>query len=128
MQNAIKFTFPDGIIEIQAEEKNKKMYLTITDPGLGIPEDVLATLFQPSKESTRLGTAQEQGTGIGLSLVKDLVEANGGQIYITSQQGTVCTLIFPMMEWQKKRVWKSNFHTLFKISLFIYRLIYIWRS
>ena len=98
MQNAIKFTFPDGIIEIQAEEKNKKMYLTITDPGLGIPEDVLATLFQPSKESKRLGTAQEQGTGIGLVLVKDLVEANDGQISITSQQGTVCTLIFPMME------------------------------
>ena len=67
------------------------------DTGMGVAEDKLNNLFKLEKGPSRLGTAQKKVTGLMLVLVKELVEANGGSIDITSHPdvGTFFLLRFP---------------------------------
>lgn len=96
LQNALKFTRAEGSIRFGYAQENGKHTLTIEDTGIGMNQDLLAYLFRLDKSSSRLGTAQEQGTGLGLVLVKELVTLNHGQIHVVSEpdKGTTFTLTF----------------------------------
>jgi signal transduction histidine kinase len=85
LQNAIKFTQAGGEIRLKSFEKGEISYLEIKDSGVGISQDRLGKLFEINKESSQQGTGQEQGTGLGLVLVKELVDANQGTIEVTSE-------------------------------------------
>jgi len=61
--------------------------ITVEDNGIGIPEDSLAELFELGNELKRRGTEQETGTGLGLILVKEMLEASGGHIQVQSTEG-----------------------------------------
>lgn len=98
LDNAIKFTPPKGTINLSAIKKDNHIHISIQDNGLGINEDKLSQIFSISKEKIRPGTAGEKGSGIGLSLVKSLVEINHGHIQVSSKlgAGTTFRVIFPI--------------------------------
>jgi two-component system, sensor histidine kinase and response regulator len=86
LTNAIKFSHPDSAIEINASIADKKVSVSFRDNGIGIPDGILKDLFDLDKATSRAGTQDESGTGWGMPLVKNFVEAYGGKITITSSE------------------------------------------
>jgi len=92
--NAIKFTQYGGEVKISAKEKGDLIAISIADNGVGIPAQNLTRLFKLDSMLTTTGTNNEQGSGMGLLLVKDFVEVQGGSIEIESEVGTGTTVTF----------------------------------
>lgn len=92
--NGIKFT-SDGSVEVSCLEKGKEIEVRVKDTGVGIPEDLLTNLFNLEFYSTS-GTLHEEGTGIGLLLVKEFVERNGGTVSVESEVGVGTSFIFTL--------------------------------
>ena len=100
ISNAIKFTKANGEIKISAANKGEYVELKIADNGIGLTEEELNKLFSPKKKLGR-GTEGEVGTGLGLLLVKELVELNGGEIKNVKSKkgkGTEFTILLPARE------------------------------
>jgi len=87
VSNAIKFTNNDGVININAEQTQSNITISVTDNGIGIASDNLVKLFDISDVLTTKGTAGETGTGLGLLLCKEFVEKHGGKIWVESEVG-----------------------------------------
>ena len=84
VSNAIKFTPSDGkgVISISAVKTgNGLVQITVADNGLGMPDEILSTLFSSNHILSTSGTDGETGTGLGLSMVKTMVEEMGGKIW-----------------------------------------------
>lgn len=101
LSNSIKFTPEGKKISIYSNRFNKDFVeLIIKDEGVGIPEEHRSKLFNLDNLFTQKGTKGEKGSGVGLSLVKEIVEKHGGQIWFYSKEneGTEFHLTFPSME------------------------------
>ncbi len=101
LSNSIKFTPEGGKIHIYSNRFNKDFIeIVIKDEGVGIPEENKAKLFNLDNLFTRRGTKGEKGTGIGLSLVKEIIEKHGGQIWFYSKEneGTEFHFTIPSVE------------------------------
>src|SRR5690606_2503602 len=83
--NAIKFTQSGGNIVVSVEEKTEMVLVSVSDNGVGIPENKLNMLFQIDKTYSTTGTHNEKGTGLGLILCKEFVDKNGGEIWAESK-------------------------------------------
>ncbi len=96
LQNAIKFTHSGGQVTVSYTETEGSHQLIVTDTGIGIPPEQLNALFQLQDKVSQAGTANEPGTGLGLVLVRELTEANGGQVRVESvpSKGSTFTLTF----------------------------------
>jgi signal transduction histidine kinase/TPR repeat protein len=86
ISNAVKFTHPNGHIEISIAQTDKTVTVQITDDGVGMDDTVKSKLFS-NTQTSNYGTIGEKGTGFGLFLCKDFVDMNGGEISVTSQLG-----------------------------------------
>lgn len=97
IQNAIKFTPRGGTLSIRTTFEGENVLLSVTDTGKGMDESTLKNLREGMIVKSHLGTAGEIGTGLGLSLVKELITQNHGQMHIDSKkgEGTTVTLILP---------------------------------
>lgn len=101
LSNAIKFTLPGRSVRVRISKKivNRKckVAITVKDEGIGIPEDKQAVIFEKFGQVDSLLSRQSEGTGIGLSLVKMMVELMGGQISLESVEGkgSTFTVILP---------------------------------
>ncbi|MCB1191780.1 MAG: hybrid sensor histidine kinase/response regulator [Leptospiraceae bacterium] len=85
LTNAIKFSYPKGRIEISAETlPNQKVQLIFQDHGIGMPQELLEIIFDPTKKTNRPGTNQEKGTGFGMPLVAKFVQSYNGRISVES--------------------------------------------
>ena len=94
--NAIKFSRRGSIIRVGLTHSNECAIVSVQDQGQGIPAGDLSKLFKPfSKTSTR-ATEGEQSTGLGLSIVRRIVEAHGGHIWVESEVGTGSTFFFSL--------------------------------
>lgn len=82
--NALKFTPRHGRIEIFSQHHDRYTSIHVKDTGIGIAPNDLENIFCIDKNVSRDGTDGEKGTGFGLSLCKDLVNKNAGEIYVTS--------------------------------------------
>lgn len=87
LSNAIKFTPTDGYIFVSIYEKNDKIVISVKDTGIGIPEDIQKHVFDRFFQMEGDIQKNKQGSGIGLSLVKSLVEMHGGSISLISKEG-----------------------------------------
>lgn len=87
LSNAIKFTASGGIIEVNIYNEEDKVIISIKDNGVGIPEDKLLTIFERFSQVDNTLRRKSEGSGIGLSLVKYLVELQGGKITVKSEVG-----------------------------------------
>jgi len=94
LSNAIKFTPERGRIIISAEENAEHVKVSIKDSGVGIKKEIMDNLFQSGSYYTSFGTNGEKGSGIGLVLVKDFVERNGGTLFAESLPGNGSSFIF----------------------------------
>jgi PAS domain S-box-containing protein len=108
VSNAIKFSNSYGTVTVEAykvdspkpgvESADNRTWLKIDviDNGVGIPDDVLPQLFKLDGQVSMVGTANEPGTGLGLILCKEMVEKNGGKIWVTSEPGRGSTFSFTL--------------------------------
>ncbi len=87
IDNAIKFTKDKGRIELSAQTSANEVIIAVKDNGLGIREDVAKKLFCADDVSPGLGTSNEVGTGLGLTLCREFVEIHGGRIWVESTEG-----------------------------------------
>lgn len=84
LSNAIKFTARNGYVTVTAAREHHEVHITVRDSGVGIEPEVLSRLFDIAQLSSRPGTSGEPGSGLGLLLCKELVERQGGHLWVES--------------------------------------------
>ncbi len=96
--NAIKFTEAGGVITLDADRVDTVLRLAVSDTGVGIPSDKLARIGEPFMQVQNSLARNYEGTGLGLSLVKGLVDLHGGSFRIESREGegTTVTIELPI--------------------------------
>jgi ligand-binding sensor domain-containing protein/signal transduction histidine kinase len=87
LMNALKFTHERGEITITSEKQNGNVVVAVNDNGVGMTPEELDKLFNKDTHYSKMGTANEAGTGIGLLLCKEFVELDGGRIWAESKIG-----------------------------------------
>lgn len=106
ISNAIKFTSKGGLIKIFSENyiENGKEFvkIAISDSGIGIPYEHQDKILRLDYVITSLGTEGEHGTGLGLTIAKELVELNGGKLWFESQPGIGSTFFFVLPKKEEK--------------------------
>jgi len=94
IDNALKFTFDNGKVDINAVEDEDKIIVSITDTGVGIEDDDKDKIFKLDSYYTTKGTEYEKGSGLGLILSKEFVEKNEGEIWFESKTDIGSTFYF----------------------------------
>ena len=87
LSNSIKFTNPGGSITVSVIDKQEGVSISVKDTGIGIPQDKLDIIFDRFRQVDSSLSRNHEGSGIGLSLVKTLVETHKGKIFVTSKPG-----------------------------------------
>ncbi len=87
LSNAIKFTPRGGSIHVETYRTDDRVWLSITDTGIGIDETQRDKVFERFVQVDGSSSREFSGTGLGLSLVKDLVELHGGEVHLKSELG-----------------------------------------
>ena len=94
LSNSLKFTEAKGKIIITCQKDGQKVKLSISDNGIGIPEDKLKVILNRKEHFTTIGTRHEQGTGLGLGLAFKFINQTGGSFNIKSEPGKGTTVSF----------------------------------
>lgn len=116
LSNAIKFTPDKGSIQIQIKQSKQEsgyfIFLEVKDSGVGIKESQLDKIFDRFYQVDGSSTRIQQGTGIGLSLVKELVELQGGKLEVFSQvnKGTTFQIYVPILSAEQVSTTKEKPH------------------
>jgi signal transduction histidine kinase len=88
VDNAVKYTPVGGKVTVTITRRDpEQVLITVTDTGEGIPAEAVAKLFEPFYQASRQPGTRAKGLGLGLSIVKTLVELHGGTISVTSEVG-----------------------------------------
>jgi len=96
ISNAIKFTPAQGRITITSRKIDKMIRVDVSDTGCGIPEEAQEAIFEEFFRVDNAINQEVKGTGLGLSLVKHIVEAHGGKIWVKSKPGAGTTFSFTL--------------------------------
>ena len=98
LSNAFKFTPEGGKIEVTLSKENKYLNAIISDTGIGIPKEKMSKIFDRFYQVDGSHTREQEGTGIGLALTKELVELHKGKIEVESEEskGTIVTVSIPL--------------------------------
>ena len=100
LSNALKFTPKDGRVEIRLQRVNSHAEITVSDTGLGISSEFLPFVFDRFRQQDSTTTRSYGGLGLGLAIVRQLVELHGGTVTVVSPgigQGTTFTVTLPAM-------------------------------
>lgn len=89
--NAIKYSEPNTTVTVTVTDGEDEVRIAVSDQGQGIPAGELSRLFQPFSTTSVKATAGEKSTGLGLTIAKRVIEANGGRIAVQSTQGSGST-------------------------------------
>ena len=99
--NAIKFTHSGGEIRIITKESDGGVEVTVSDTGIGISEEDMGKLFRIDTQHTTMGTERESGTGLGLTICKELLEKQGGKIWVKSVVGKGSSFTFTLQKYNE---------------------------
>ena len=103
LDNGIKFTPASGRVILRVEHKSDELIsISVTDTGIGIPPEKMSELFQPFHQLDGAATRQHGGTGLGLLLVRQIIEAHGSMIEVKSTEGRGTTVKFPLLATRSK--------------------------
>ena len=108
--NAIKFSPEGSTIKIECRKSANKVLVTISDAGMGIPEEIQNKIFDPFTSARRTGTQGEKPFGLGLYISKQIIEAHEGKIWLESEvgKGTTFFVELPVEEDELKKSPESN--------------------
>jgi len=87
ISNAVKFTFKDGRVCIEAKKTEESVEISVSDTGVGMKPDTIRNLFKIETSFSTRGTGNEKGTGLGLLLCKEFVQKHNGSIKVESEPG-----------------------------------------
>jgi len=96
ISNAIKFSFGNTHVEINVGLKNNEVIVSVKDQGQGIPSNDIHRVFLPFARTSVSSTNGEKSTGLGLTIAKRIVEAHGGNIWLSSEVGKGTTFFFSL--------------------------------
>jgi len=94
VDNAIKFSYENSLIKIGARKKGNLVEITVVDTGIGIRPEDQNKIFKPFSQVDSFSSKKFQGTGLGLSLVKQIVHLHGGYVWFRSSPGEGSTFAF----------------------------------
>ncbi len=94
IENAIKFTPDGGAIQVRTVKDNEFIAISVSDNGIGIPQERIDEIFEPFHQLDGSSTRKYGGTGLGLALVKKIIEAHGSMVRVTSKPGQGSTFEF----------------------------------
>ena len=98
IDNAIKFTSTGGSVTVNVKREGENLVLvSVTDTGIGIAGNRLSEIFEPFHQLDGSSTRRYGGTGLGLSLVRQIVEAHGSMVDVLSVEGRGTTFKFPLL-------------------------------
>lgn len=100
LSNAVKFTPEGGQIQIQLTRRDAKVALIVSDTGIGIDPEFLPYVFDRFRQADSSSTRMQGGLGLGLAIVRHLVELHGGTVQAESlgkEQGAIFTIQFPLL-------------------------------
>lgn len=98
LSNAVKFTPPGGNISVTLHDDGEQIIISVKDSGIGIPPDKLNSIFERFVQVDSSLAKSNEGSGIGLSLVKSIIEAHGGRITAHSVEGSGSEFIVELPE------------------------------
>jgi signal transduction histidine kinase len=102
LDNAIKFTPSGGSVIVKlSEEGGNLIHVAVADTGIGIPAGRMKEIFEPFHQLDGSSTRHYGGTGLGLSLVRQIVEAHGSLLDVQSVEGKGSTFRFPLLAVQE---------------------------
>jgi signal transduction histidine kinase/ActR/RegA family two-component response regulator len=95
LTNAVKFTPDGGRVTVAARQVGQELHVTVTDTGIGVPPEDQQRIFESFQQGRR-GVPKEEGTGLGLTLSRRIVELSGGRMWLTSEVGVGSTFGFAL--------------------------------
>ncbi len=100
MGNAVKFTEKGSVCLVLERGEGDRLRVTVRDTGIGIPQDQLGRIFQRFYQTDLSLARRYGGTGLGLTITREIVELMGGEIQVASEvgQGSVFTMLLPLRE------------------------------
>ncbi|MCA1643971.1 MAG: HAMP domain-containing histidine kinase, partial [Chloroflexi bacterium] len=96
LSNAVKFTPIGGQISVNAQVDSRGAVIAIQDSGIGIRPEDETLIFEPFRQAQTDGSIQREGTGLGLPLVRELVELHGGHVWLRSAPGAGSCFTFTL--------------------------------
>jgi PAS domain S-box-containing protein len=111
LSNAVKFTPKGGRVQVRLERVNSHIAIVVTDTGIGIRPDFLPLVFERFRQADAGPTRKTGGLGLGLAIVRHLVEMHGGTVHADSageDQGATFTVRLPVMSVQPERMPKRE--------------------
>lgn len=119
LSNAIKFTHSAGKVQVRLERAGTNAQLKISDTGMGIPLDVLPYIFDRFRQADSSSTRSYGGLGLGLAIVRHLVELHGGTVCAESlgeEQGATFTVLLPLVAEDNKNSQPSDLEDNYAIA------------
>ena len=98
LENAIKYNKPSGSVKVALDLEEEQCVITIADTGIGIPQDELDKVFERFYRVDKSHSQKMGGSGLGLSIVRQSIEMQGGSVHVESQEGTgtIVTIKVPL--------------------------------
>lgn len=98
--NAVKYTPSGGSVSVRARREGDEIQIEVVDTGIGIPEDAMPRLFEEFYRAPNAKAMDAVGTGLGLTIVEELVDRYDGRIEVESEvgEGSTFTVAFPVLE------------------------------
>ena len=100
VENGIKYNVPNGSLTVIVDRQDDNAMISVRDTGVGIPEDSVGHVFERFFRVDKARSRKSGGSGLGLSIVRNMVERNGGKIHVESVvgQGSTFTVQFPAFD------------------------------
>ena len=105
IDNAIKFTEQGGRIKIEVKTLENKIRVGVIDTGIGIAKSDIPRLFNKFEQVSKIAGAERKGMGLGLFIVKELVEKHGGQVWVESKLGVGSKFYFTLPRFYPAQLW-----------------------
>lgn len=96
LSNAVKFSPENGLIEVEVGRRGKMLRVEVKDRGIGISKENMEKLFKPFCQLDSFYSKKYSGTGLGLALVKKIVQLHGGYVWVKSEDGKGSTFGFSL--------------------------------